>query len=94
MSVTTHLRAILDELARNSANADGQQLSTAVREIIDARHIFLAGAGRSGVVITGFANRLIHLGKSVSLISEITCPHSTPEIFSSSARAPARPTAW
>lgn len=78
MSVTTHLRAILDELTRNSAHADELQLSSAVREIIDAQHIFLAGAGRSGVAITGFANRLMHLGKPVSLIGQITSPHSHP----------------
>lgn len=78
MSVTARLRAILDELTRNAAHVDEQQLSRAVSEIADARHVFLAGAGRSGVAITGFANRLMHLGKSVSLIGEITSPHSQP----------------
>ncbi len=66
MSVTARLRAILDELTRT------------VRETTSARHVFLAGAGRSGVAITGFANRLLHLGKSVSVIGEITSPHSRP----------------
>jgi 6-phospho-3-hexuloisomerase len=78
VSVTAHLRAILDELSRNAAHVDEEQLGRAVREIIDARHVFLAGAGRSGVAITGFANRLLHLGKSVSLIGEITSPRSRP----------------
>ncbi len=78
MSVTAHLRAILEELAHNSAHVDDQQLSSAVGHITDARHVFLAGAGRSGVAITGFANRLMHLGKSVSLVGEITSPHSQP----------------
>ncbi len=78
MSVSARLRAILDELTRNAALIDDQQLSAAVSEISVARHVFLAGAGRSGVAITGFANRLMHLGRSVSLIGEITSPHSQP----------------
>jgi len=78
VSVSARLRAILEELTRNAAHADDEQLGRAVREIIDARHVFLAGAGRSGVAITGFANRLLHLGKSVSVVGEITSPHSGP----------------
>lgn len=78
MSVTARLRAVLDELTRNAALVEDEQLARAVREIIDARHVFLAGAGRSGVAITGFANRLMHLGQSASLIGEISSPHSRP----------------
>lgn len=39
-----------------------------------ANHIFVAGAGRSGLSISMFANRLMHLGLKVNLISEITKP--------------------
>ena len=38
--------------------------------------IFLAGAGRSGLMIRAFANRLLHLGYSVSLVGEISSPHT------------------
>ncbi|MFT3876644.1 MAG: SIS domain-containing protein [Propioniciclava sp.] len=78
MSVRTHLTGILAELTRNAALVDDAQLAAAVAEIQRANHLFLAGAGRSGVAITGFANRLMHLGKSVSLVGEITSPHSRP----------------
>jgi 6-phospho-3-hexuloisomerase len=78
MSVATNLRRILAELTRNSALLDDAQLDAAVGEITTARHVFLAGAGRSGVAIRGFANRLLHLGKPVSLIGEISSPHSRP----------------
>lgn len=78
MSVTENLRAILAELTRNAEHVYEPQLAAAVAEIVAARHIFLAGAGRSGVAITGFANRLMHLGKSVSLVGEISSPHSQP----------------
>lgn len=77
-AVTGRLRAIVDELARNVGLIDERQLAEAVRDLVAARHVFLAGVGRSGVAISGFANRLLHLGKSVSLVGEITSPHSQP----------------
>ena len=79
MSTIDHLEAILAELTRNAAHVDEQRLSLAVGVIARARHIFLAGAGRSGVAIAGFANRLMHLGKPVSHVGEISSPHSHPE---------------
>ena len=48
MNVTVRLRAILDELTSNAALIDEEPLERLVREILDARHVFLAGAGRSG----------------------------------------------
>ena len=78
MSTTGHLTAILDELSNNARLIDDAQLAQLADEIDRAGHVFLAGAGRSGVAITGFANRLLHLGKSVSLVGEITSPHSRP----------------
>lgn len=78
MSVTANLAAILTELADNQQHVDDDQALALVDAIEAAGHIFLAGAGRSGVAITGFANRLLHLGLSVSLVGEITSPHSKP----------------
>lgn len=49
-----------------------------IEAILNANHIFTAGAGRSGVAIRAFTNRLMHLGFSVSNIGEITTPHSAP----------------
>lgn len=47
-----------------------------IKEIVKAHHIYLLGKGRSGLIISAFANRLMHLGFSVSLVGEITSPHS------------------
>lgn len=78
MSVTRRLHAILDELAGHVSLIDDAAWDAALTEIRGARHIFLAGAGRSGVAIRGFANRLLHLGLSVSVVGEISSPHSAP----------------
>ena len=46
--------------------------------IIEAPTIFLSGKGRSGLMISAFANRLLHIDKQVHLIGEITTVHTTP----------------
>lgn len=39
--------------------------------------IYLAGIGRSGIVIQGFANRLMHLGYNVHMVGDVTVPHTS-----------------
>ncbi|MDT2006208.1 SIS domain-containing protein [Rhodococcus opacus] len=78
MTVTTRIHAILDELTRNTDRIDDAQLDAIADEIAAANHIFLAGAGRSGIAIAiaRFASRLMLLCKSVSIVGETTSPHS------------------
>lgn len=76
MSVRENLAAILQELYANQERIEEDHLQSMVEHVLRSNHIFLAGAGRSGVAIRGFANRLMHLGKSVSLVGDITSPHS------------------
>ncbi|CAL8969512.1 3-hexulose-6-phosphate isomerase [Propionicimonas sp. T2.31MG-18] len=78
MSVTGRLADILRELSANRAAIDESGPSALVDELLGARHRFIAGAGRSGVAIRGFANRLHHLGLSVSVVGEMTSPHTGP----------------
>lgn len=76
MSVKEYTGKIIQELHNNAQYLEDRQLSELVDAIIQARHIFVAGAGRSGVAIKGFANRLMHLGCSVSIVGDITNPHT------------------
>ncbi|CAL8973163.1 3-hexulose-6-phosphate isomerase [Propionicimonas sp. T2.31MG-18] len=78
MSAHDKLAAILEELTRNARSVDAEQLQRLVAEILAADRIFLAGAGRSGLASRAFANRLLHLGKSVSVVGDVTSPHSRP----------------
>jgi len=50
------------------------QLEDAVSLISHAERVFLAGAGRSGLGIRGFAMRLMHLGKRACVVGETTTP--------------------
>jgi 6-phospho-3-hexuloisomerase len=78
MSTRKHLRAILDELSTNEAWVEDAQLGRFADMLLQSGHIFLTGAGRSGVAIRGFTNRLMHLGLSVSFVGDIASPHSQP----------------
>lgn len=69
---------ILNELTQNAKKIDLSEIENFVHQIKAANHIFLNGAGRSGIAIQAFANRLMHLGFSVSLVGEISSPHSKP----------------
>lgn len=70
---------ILDELTCNAKKIPVEQISSLLKEIKEAKHIFLSGAGRSGIAIQAFANRLMHIGFDVSIVGEISSPHSHPE---------------
>lgn len=76
MSIRENTLSILDELTSNAGKIKNNQLEELIIQIKQANHIFLTGAGRSGLAIQGFANRLLHLGYSVSLVGEISSPHS------------------
>ncbi|MGM0924712.1 MAG: 6-phospho-3-hexuloisomerase [Bacillota bacterium] len=69
---------ILNELSNNAEKVNPEDIVGFIEQIKAAKHIFLNGAGRSGIAIRAFANRLIHLGFSVSIVGEISSPHSKP----------------
>ena len=72
VNVKKNTEMILEELTINLEKVDGEQLNDFVSAIPAAKKIFLAGAGRSGLAIRGFANRMMHLGFDVSMVGEIT----------------------
>ena len=69
---------IIDEVSKVGNEISDTQVHAMTTAIQSANHIFFAGAGRSGLMIRAFANRLLHLGYSVSIIGEISSPHTAP----------------
>ncbi|HOI13521.1 MAG TPA: SIS domain-containing protein [Methanoculleus sp.] len=66
----------LEETARTmDLESAGQFLD----EILSAKRIYLAGAGRSGLVARAFAQRLMHLGFESYVIGETITPAFGPE---------------
>lgn len=76
MEIKGHIESILNELSFNLKFIDEEQLNVFKETILKAGHIFTAGAGRSGVAVRAFTNRLMQLGFSVSMVGEISSPHS------------------
>jgi len=70
------LSKILEELKESSLQISDNQIEQFISYIGPGKRIFVAGAGRSGVVIKAFASRLMHLGLNVHFIGDITVPHS------------------
>lgn len=76
MSLQSNVKNILAELEENASFIEEGQARHFIAEVLAANHIFLAGAGRSGLAVKGFGNRLLHLGFDVSIVGEISSPHS------------------
>ena len=65
---------ILKEAARISENVDFNAIKLAADSILRAKHSFVYGVGRSGIVGKAFAMRLVQLGLNAYFIGESTTP--------------------
>lgn len=77
MSIKSNVRLILQELESNLETLNENDLDAFSDSILEANKIFLAGAGRSGLAIRAFSNRLLHLGLKVFIVGDITTPKIT-----------------
>ncbi len=67
-------RLALEELGVVLDRMDDREVDRAVQAIAAARHVSVFGGGREGLQIRGFAMRLFHLGRSVSVVGDMTTP--------------------
>jgi 6-phospho-3-hexuloisomerase len=74
VSAPANLAAILEELTADAQKVDSAQIDKVASFILSAKRVFVAGAGRSGFVARGFANRLMHLGVTAYFVGEPTTP--------------------
>ena len=65
---------IVGEIEECLGQVRAESVDQALYQISKARRVFLAGAGRSGMGVRGFAMRLMHLGKEAHLVGETTTP--------------------
>ena len=65
-------KAVLVEIERTLERVDPEAVERMVQFLLDARTVFIAGAGRSGLMIRSFAMRLAHLGRSVQVVGDVT----------------------
>lgn len=72
----SNIKRIIKELEEVPETMNSSDLRQILPSLHHARHIFVSGSGRSGLIISAFANRLLQLGLSVSIVGEITSPHT------------------
>lgn len=74
MASTTVYGQALAELGAVLDRIDDAAVDRAVATIASARHVAVFGGGREGLQIRGFAMRMFHLGRSVSVVGDMTTP--------------------
>lgn len=65
---------ILDELKDTCSGFDNDSIDQLCKAILAAKRVFLAGTGRSGLMVRAFAMRLMHLGLDTYVVGETTTP--------------------
>ncbi len=70
--------ALLDELNRALTPVDSNDLAHLRTLLRQATRIFIAGKGRSGLVMRAFAMRLMHLGRPAYVVDDVTTPAIAP----------------
>ncbi len=68
------INSILDNLSHQVSKLSETKVRTVVENILGADQIFLAGAGRSGLIIETFAMRLMHLGLNTHVVGYPVTP--------------------
>jgi 3-hexulose-6-phosphate synthase / 6-phospho-3-hexuloisomerase len=71
---TTHRHMILDKISSILSATDDSYHAKLTDMLDDASRVFVAGAGRSGLVCKFFAMRLVHSGYDASVVGEVVTP--------------------
>jgi 6-phospho-3-hexuloisomerase len=67
-------RQILAEIDRVLSRVSEAEIEALCSAILGARHVIVYGLGREGLAMRGFAMRLMHLGRDVAVVGDMTTP--------------------
>lgn len=76
--IRKRLDGVLDELAGLYGRLKDDEADRLVRALMGEGALFVAGAGRSGLLLRCFTMRLMHMGKRVHMIGDVTTPSAQP----------------
>ena len=68
------MREMSEFVGKAPAKLDKKQVDTFIKALLEAKRVFVMGAGRSGLVARAFAIRLTHLAIDTYVIGETTTP--------------------
>ncbi|SDM98616.1 6-phospho-3-hexuloisomerase [Fictibacillus solisalsi] len=77
MEASHYYSEIVKELSRAADFISDQEAEKLVDEILHAKKIFVAGAGRSGLMGKSFVMRMMHMGLDAYVIGETVTPNFT-----------------
>ncbi len=63
-----------EDLAETLSRVDATQTNSLIKAINEAESVFVVGAGRSLLMLRGFAMRLMHLGIDAHVVGDVTTP--------------------
>lgn len=66
--------AVADELSRTLTAISPAQMEQLADAILKAKRVFVAGAGRSGMMARCFVMRLMHMGLQAYMVGEVVTP--------------------
>ena len=72
--VLSSMRLSIENLTDVIDKLDLEAIKALLQKTIDSNHVFVMGAGRSGLVAKAFAMRLMQLGLTVYVVGETTTP--------------------
>ena len=72
MKFNDYSSIVLKEIEETLGDIDQTNITYLMKQIMDAPRIFIAGVGRTGLVMRCFAMRLMHLGIKVQILGDIT----------------------
>lgn len=72
--IARNLSLVRDEIADTAAKIDEQQVADLASLLSQPGRVFVAGAGRSGLVLRMAGMRLMHLGLTVHIAGDTTTP--------------------
>jgi 6-phospho-3-hexuloisomerase len=75
MHTSQYLAKILKELIRTTDQIPDEEAEKLVNGILEAKKVFVAGAGRSGFMAKSFAMRMMHMGIDAYVPGETVTPN-------------------
>lgn len=79
MRTVQYLSEIIEELKRSVELISDEEAEKLVNGILEAKKVFVAGAGRSGFMARSFAMRMMHMGIDAYVIGETVTPNFEPD---------------
>lgn len=78
MDTLKYAQQIIEELQRSISQIDHQEAERMAELLLQSNKVFVAGAGRSGLMGRAFAMRLMHVGKEAYVVGETVTPGIEP----------------